>query len=76
MRLRRAARDLAQLLAIGHECAHSESPAVAYWLAEIAFSRRGLFGVYALAQLCVIYLWACSRSPRHRRFRRTRDACC
>jgi hypothetical protein len=48
--------DLAQLLAIGHEFRFDSAvgPPLAYWLAEIAFRLAGMFGVYALAQLCVI----------------------
>ncbi len=48
--------DLAQLLAIGHELRFDSGvgPPLAYWLAELAFRVAGLFGVYLLAQLCVI----------------------
>jgi len=53
--------DLAQLLAIGHELRFDSEvgPPLAYWLAEIAFRGAGLFGVYALAQLCVIVTYWC-----------------
>jgi len=53
--------DLAQLLAIGHEFRFDSGvgPPLAYWLAEIAFRGAGLFGVYALAQLCVIVTYWC-----------------
>src|SRR5471032_770807 len=53
--------DLAQLLAIGHEFRFDSGvgPPLAYWLAEIAFRGAGLFGVYALAQLCVITTYWC-----------------
>ena len=46
--------DLAQLLAIGHEFPLDGDfgPPLAYWLAEIAFRAGGLFGVYALSQIC------------------------
>jgi hypothetical protein len=52
--------DLAQLLVIGHEFRFDAGvgPPLAYWLAEIAFRAAGLFGVYALAQLCVIVTYA------------------
>jgi len=53
--------DLPQLLAIGHEFQFRANvgPPLAYWLAEIAFRRGGIFGVYALAQLCVIATYWC-----------------
>jgi hypothetical protein len=53
--------DLAQLLAIGHEFRFDAGvgPPLAYWLAEIAFRGAGLFGVYLLAQLCVIVTYWC-----------------
>lgn len=53
--------DLPQLLAIGHELqfhAHV-GPPLAYWLAEIAFRAGGLFGVYALSQICVVVTYWC-----------------
>jgi hypothetical protein len=34
-------------------------PPLAYWLAEIAFRVAGLFGVYALSQICVIATYWC-----------------
>src|ERR1700681_2502576 len=53
--------DLAQLLAIGHEFRFDAGvgPPLAYWLAEIAFRSCGLFGVYALAQICVVTTYCC-----------------
>jgi hypothetical protein len=53
--------DLAQLLAIGHEFIFDSGvgPPLAHWLAEIAFRIGGLFGVYALAQVCVITTYWC-----------------
>jgi hypothetical protein len=53
--------DLAQLLAVGHEFRFESGvgPPLAYWLAEIAFRIAGMFGVYALAQLCVIVTYWC-----------------
>ena len=48
--------DLAQRLAIGHEFRFDAGvgPPLAYWLGEIAFRAAGLFGVYLLAQACVV----------------------
>src|SRR5579863_3995178 len=48
--------ELAQVLAIGHEFQFDSDvgPPLAFWLAEIAFRIGGLFGVYLLAQGCVI----------------------
>ncbi len=53
--------DLAQLLAIGHEFRFDAGvgPPLAYWLAEIAFRAAGLFGVYVLAQICVVTTYWC-----------------
>jgi hypothetical protein len=53
--------DLAELLAIGHELRFDAGvgPPLAYWLAEIAFRLAGLFGVYALAQICIITTYWC-----------------
>ena len=50
---------LAQLIAIGHEfpLTGALGPPLAYWLGEIAFRVGGLFGVYLLAQLCVIAIY-------------------
>jgi hypothetical protein len=52
---------LAQLLAIGHEFRFDSGvgPPLAYWLAEIAFRVAGMFGVYALAQICVVTTYWC-----------------
>ena len=49
------------MLAIGHEFQLDGDfgPPLAYWLAEIAFRIGGLFGVYALSQLCVIATYWC-----------------
>lgn len=48
--------ELAEVLAVGHEFAFASDmgPPLSFWLAEIAFRRAGLFGVYALAQICVV----------------------
>jgi hypothetical protein len=53
--------DLPQLLAIGHEfqLRGDVGPPLAYWLGEIAFRVAGLFGVYVLAQLCVVTAYWC-----------------
>src|ERR1700691_3639617 len=53
--------ELAQLLAVGHEFpfASQVGPPFAYWLAEIAFRIAGLFGVYVLAQICVVVTYWC-----------------
>jgi hypothetical protein len=53
--------DLAQLLAIGHELRFDAEvgPPLAYWLAEMVFRVAGLFGVYALAQICVVTTYYC-----------------
>src|SRR6202167_4969719 len=53
--------ELAQLLAIGHEFPRfgQVGPPFAYWLAEIAFRIAGLFGVYVLAQICVVTTYWC-----------------
>jgi len=53
--------DLPQLLAVGHEfqLRGDVGPPLAYWLGEIAFRLAGLFGVYALSQLCVITTYWC-----------------
>jgi hypothetical protein len=52
---------LAQLLAIGHEFRFDAGagPPLAYWLAEIAFRVAGMFGVYLLAQVCVVTAYWC-----------------
>ncbi len=49
------------LLAIGHEFVLGSylGPPLAFWLGEIAFRLAGMFGLYALAQICVVTaLWA------------------
>jgi hypothetical protein len=53
--------DLPQLLAIGHEfqLRGDVGPPLAYWLGEIAFRIAGLFGVYALSQICVVTTYWC-----------------
>ncbi len=53
--------DLAELLAIGHEFRFDAGvgPPLAYWLAEIAFRAAGMFGVYLLAQICVLTTYWC-----------------
>jgi 4-amino-4-deoxy-L-arabinose transferase-like glycosyltransferase len=53
--------DLAGLLAVGHELRFDAGvgPPLAYWLAEIAFRLAGLFGVYLLAQICVVVAYWC-----------------
>jgi hypothetical protein len=53
--------DLPRTLAVGHEFPlQSEvGPPLAFWLAEIVFRLAGLFGVYVLAQLCVIVAYGC-----------------
>lgn len=54
--------EVAQVLAIGHEFSLDGhvGPPLAYWLAEIAFRIAGLFGVYALAQVCVVATYWCA----------------
>ena len=58
---RRRLSGLAQLLAVGHEFQFDSGvgPPLAYWLAEIAFRGAGLFGVYVLAQICVVTTYWC-----------------
>lgn len=53
--------DLAQVLAIGHEFQFDSDvgPPLAFWLAEIAFRLAGLFGVYALSQICIVTTYCC-----------------
>lgn len=53
--------DLAQVLAIGHEFQFDGDvgPPLAFWLGEIAFRIAGLFGVYALSQLCIVTAYWC-----------------
>jgi len=52
---------LPELLAVGHQFQLNGNfgPPLAYWLAEIAFRATGLFGVYALSQLCLIAMYWC-----------------
>jgi hypothetical protein len=52
---------LPELLAVGHQFQLNGNfgPPLAYWLAEIAFRSTGLFGVYALSQLCLIATYWC-----------------
>jgi hypothetical protein len=54
--------DLAQVLAIGHEFQFDSDvgPPLAFWLAEIAFRVAGLFGVYALSQICIVTTYWCA----------------
>jgi hypothetical protein len=53
--------DLAQVLAIGHEFQFDSDvgPPLAFWAAEIGFRLAGLFGVYALSQICVVATYWC-----------------
>jgi hypothetical protein len=48
--------DVPLLLAIGHEFVLGSylGPPLAFWLGEIAFRLLGIFGLYLLAQACVI----------------------
>ena len=49
------------LLAIGHEFVLGSylGPPLAFWLGEVAFRIAGIFGVYVLAQICVVVTyWA------------------
>jgi 4-amino-4-deoxy-L-arabinose transferase-like glycosyltransferase len=53
--------DLATVLAIGHEFVLGSymGPPLAFWLGEVAFRIAGMFGVYLLAQACVVVaFWA------------------
>lgn len=53
--------DVPLLLAIGHEFILGSylGPPLAFWLGEIAFRLLGIFGLYLLAQICiVIAYWA------------------
>src|SRR5712691_5692230 len=47
---------LATLLAVGHEfqLGTDFGPPLAYWLADIAFTVAGPFGVYLLSQICIV----------------------
>jgi hypothetical protein len=53
--------ELAQLLAVSRDFPLDGNfgPPLAYWLAEIAFRAAGLFGVYLLAQACVVVTYWC-----------------
>jgi 4-amino-4-deoxy-L-arabinose transferase-like glycosyltransferase len=44
------------ILAIGHEFVLGSylGPPLAFWLGEIAFRLAGMFGLYALAQICIV----------------------
>ena len=48
--------DVPLLLAIGHEflLGSYQGPPLAFWLGETAFRIGGLFGLYALAQACIV----------------------
>ncbi|MFN3656474.1 MAG: glycosyltransferase family 39 protein [Pseudolabrys sp.] len=53
--------DVPLLLAIGHEFELGSylGPPLAFWLGEIAFRFGGMFGLYVLAQACIVTaLWA------------------
>ena len=53
--------DLPNVLAVGHEFQLGTylGPPLAFWLADLAFEVAGLFGVYALSQICVVVTyWA------------------
>ncbi len=53
--------DLPNVLAVGHEFQLGTylGPPLAFWLAELVFELGGLFGVYALSQVCVVVTyWA------------------
>ena len=53
--------ELPQLLAIGNALPldGGVGPPLAYWLGAAAFRATGLFGVYLLAQICVIVTYWC-----------------
>lgn len=48
--------DVPLVLAIGHEFVLGSymGPPLAFWLGEIAFAAFGAFGLYALAQACIV----------------------
>ena len=48
--------EVPMLLAIGHEFVLGSylGPPLAFWLGEIAFRIAGAFGLYALAQACIV----------------------
>jgi len=53
--------DVPMLLAIGHEfvLGSYRGPPLAFWLGELAFRTAGAFGLYALAQACIVVAyWA------------------
>ena len=53
--------DVPLVLAIGHEFVLGSylGPPLAFWLGEIAFKVAGIFGLYALAQACIVAaFWA------------------
>lgn len=53
--------EVALNLTVGHEFQLGSylGPPLAFWLAEIAFRTAGLFGLYALSQICIVVaLWA------------------
>ena len=68
------------LLAIGHEFVLGSylGPPLAFWLGEAAFRMAGSFGLYALAQACIVVAyWGCSRSAAPSSARATRCwPCC
>ena len=56
--------EVPMLLAIGHEFVLGSylGPPLAFWLGEIAFRIAGAFGLYALAQACIVFAyWAVFR---------------
>jgi 4-amino-4-deoxy-L-arabinose transferase-like glycosyltransferase len=53
--------DVPMMLAIGHEFRLGSylGPPLAFWLGEMAFRIAGIYGVYILAQACVVIaFWA------------------
>jgi Dolichyl-phosphate-mannose-protein mannosyltransferase len=53
--------DLAHLLAVAHDppVRPDVGPPLAYWLADVAFRTAGMFGIYLLAQVCVVVAFYC-----------------
>ena len=53
--------DLAHLLAVAHDppLRPDVGPPLAYWLADFAFRSAGMFGIYLLAQVCVVAAFWC-----------------
>src|SRR5580704_3757513 len=53
--------DLAHLLAVAHNppLRPDVGPPLAYWLADFAFRSAGMFGIYLLAQVCVVAAFWC-----------------